>query len=183
VNEALGDFYASRKQYGQAVEAYGRTSYKLLVAWAQAGWGKHDAARRTLADFLQFRSAELPVEDMSVAAVHAALGEKEEEFAWLDRAYVEHDPLLMFLKVDARLARLCGLTRDISICFVACICHSERRESAGLFESCNRVLVYRARRAELFGALRYTGGVADFLRCDSVPVRQSAGGAPLAGQA
>jgi len=105
-SEALGDFHAARREYAEAIEAYRKTGDELQIAWAEAAWGREDAARKTLAHFLQSQPPGLPLQEMRVAAVHTALGEKEEAFRWLERAYVEHDPLLMFLKVDERFAAL-----------------------------------------------------------------------------
>lgn len=41
-----------------------------------------------------------------IALIHTALGEKDEAFRWLERAYAEHDGDLCILKVDPRLDSL-----------------------------------------------------------------------------
>jgi hypothetical protein len=38
--------------------------------------------------------------------VYAALGDKDDAFEWLDKAYVEHDDDLALLMVDPRLSSL-----------------------------------------------------------------------------
>ena len=40
------------------------------------------------------------VSSYRVAAIHLGLGEKEQAFEWLERAYEEHDAWLVWLKVD-----------------------------------------------------------------------------------
>ena len=38
-----------------------------------------------------------------VAAIYGALGEADEAFEWLDRAYEERSPWIGYMKVDPRL--------------------------------------------------------------------------------
>lgn len=56
------------------------------------------------------RSAEDPCRSagspFSLATVYAALGEKDEAFSWLEKAYKEKSNYLIFLKVDPRLDSL-----------------------------------------------------------------------------
>jgi hypothetical protein len=39
----------------------------------------------------------------SIAVIHTGLGDKEQAFAWLNRAYEERDNWLIYLKVEPRL--------------------------------------------------------------------------------
>ena len=42
----------------------------------------------------------------SVAILHGALGESNEAFAWLEKAYEEHDPQLTYMKAGRRFEPL-----------------------------------------------------------------------------
>jgi hypothetical protein len=66
-----------------------------------ASTGNPVEARRILAG-IKTKRKESYVPPFSVARIHAALGDKDEAFAWLDRAYQERDLLLYALKVDPR---------------------------------------------------------------------------------
>ena len=46
------------------------------------------------------------VSPYTVAAIYAGLGEKDQTFKWLERAYEERDVWLMNLKVDPVFAKL-----------------------------------------------------------------------------
>lgn len=50
-----------------------------------------------------------------IALVYAALGDKDEAFQWLERAYKEHDDDLALLKVDPRWDSLRGDPRFMSL--------------------------------------------------------------------
>jgi TolB-like protein/DNA-binding winged helix-turn-helix (wHTH) protein/Flp pilus assembly protein TadD len=66
---------------------------------AQAGRG--DEAREVLKT-LQAVARERYVPPYALALVHAGLGERDEVFEWLDRAYAARDVHLIFLPVDAK---------------------------------------------------------------------------------
>jgi hypothetical protein len=42
----------------------------------------------------------------AIAAIYTALGEKDQAFAWLDKAYEERDSWMNYLKLDPRLDSL-----------------------------------------------------------------------------
>jgi hypothetical protein len=54
---------------------------------------------RALQD-LKERSQQTYVQPMWIAAIHAALGEKDQAFDWLQKAYDDRSVWLVYLKVD-----------------------------------------------------------------------------------
>ena len=49
---------------------------------------------------------QIPGAEMGIAATYLALGDPEAAFSWLETAYRERNPQLMFLKVDERFSTL-----------------------------------------------------------------------------
>ncbi len=67
--------------------------------WALAG----DAAKaRAVLEELKSLSTEHYIPPHSVAVVYLGLGARDEAFAWLEKAYEDHDVRLQFLKVDPK---------------------------------------------------------------------------------
>ena len=64
--------------------------------------GKTDEARKILAQFAE-KAATEHTGDYGIALIYAGLGEKDHAFAWLDKAYADHDKGLCFLMVDPPL--------------------------------------------------------------------------------
>jgi tetratricopeptide (TPR) repeat protein len=64
-------------------------------------------ARRTLAE-LEALSRQIPVSPFNVALIYAALGERDQAFAWLDKAYQSRACELVQLKADVRFDSLRG---------------------------------------------------------------------------
>jgi hypothetical protein len=65
--------------------------------------GKRAEAQKTL-DYLKELSAHSYVAPYNVAVIYAGLGEKDQAFAWLDRAYQERSYYIgEYLTTDARL--------------------------------------------------------------------------------
>jgi hypothetical protein len=60
---------------------------------------------RVLGD-LQRTSKERRVSPYSIALVYVGLGDKDRAFEWLERAYAERSPTLVYLKVEPQLDRL-----------------------------------------------------------------------------
>ena len=63
--------------------------------------GRREEARRILAKLKKLHEQEL-VPSGSIAILYGALGELDEAFAWLERAYEERDPELTYMKVPNR---------------------------------------------------------------------------------
>ncbi len=109
----LGLAYAHKGMFAEALGEYGRATElsgggPLVLAaegHAYALSGEHAKARRLL-DELQELSKERYVSPYYIAAVHTALGEREEAFAWLERAYENRSEGMVWLKVDPTLDSL-----------------------------------------------------------------------------
>jgi serine/threonine protein kinase/tetratricopeptide (TPR) repeat protein len=84
------------------------------LANALAVAGRIDEARAMLAE-LSRRRAERYVSSWALASIHAGLGETGEALDWLERAFEERDPALVWLKVHPRFDVLRGESRFESL--------------------------------------------------------------------
>jgi TolB-like protein/DNA-binding winged helix-turn-helix (wHTH) protein/Tfp pilus assembly protein PilF len=102
--EAIGEFQ-------QAVDVSGTndTDFVLDLGFAHAVVGNREEARRILAKLKQQHERGL-VPSGSIAILYGALGDLNEAFAWLEKAYEERDPELTYVKVPGR--RFEPLRRD-----------------------------------------------------------------------
>lgn len=78
---------------------------QLDLGFAYAVSGERDQARRILARLVKLHEQGI-VPSGSVAILHAALGESNEAFAWLEKAFEEKDPQLTYIKVGRRFEPL-----------------------------------------------------------------------------
>ena len=114
----LGLAYEQKGMYPQAITEFqkgvklsGSPLILALLGHAYAASGKTAEARKVLSD-LQDLSESQTIENRryvspyTVAAIYAGLGEKDQAFKWLERAYEERDVWLMNLKVDPVFAKL-----------------------------------------------------------------------------
>jgi TolB-like protein len=89
--DPIANVYAAQGRWHDAVERYeslppellARPNFQLAICYVHVG--KSDRARQMLAD-LDALSQQRYVDQMHIAAIHAALGEKDKAFAALDRA-------------------------------------------------------------------------------------------------
>jgi len=102
----LGDIYSAARQYRDALEEYRLAGSQIAMARVQALSGEASLARQTLSNYLRSRPATLPLPGMDIAAVYASLNDRNPAFDWLERAYNEHDPKLIFISFDRRFATL-----------------------------------------------------------------------------
>lgn len=86
------------------------THSMALEAWAQAKLGKRAEAQIILDQVLQF-SRERHVPPYHIAILYNGLNEIAEALTWLDRGFEQHDPKMVFLKVDPRWKNLRGEPR------------------------------------------------------------------------
>ena len=108
----LGWAYEQTGRFDDAIAA-ARRAYELTdnpiylasLAHAQAMGSADDEARKILAQLAQM-STERHVSAYHVATVHAALGDADESFRWLDTAFAERSPWIGYMRVDPRLAPL-----------------------------------------------------------------------------
>jgi tetratricopeptide (TPR) repeat protein len=73
-----------------------------ILGWAYARAGKRREALQ-VADTLVARANRQYSSPYAIAYLYAQLGETDEAFRWLERAYDEQDPLLRSLKMDAAI--------------------------------------------------------------------------------
>ncbi|MCA1837217.1 MAG: tetratricopeptide repeat protein [Actinobacteria bacterium] len=103
----LGLAYEQRAMYEEAIAEFqkaialscGSAQAVVLLGHAYAVSGRRTEALKVL-DELNELSKRRYVSSYRVAAIHLGLGEKEQAFEWLERAYEEHDAWLVWLKVD-----------------------------------------------------------------------------------
>ena len=127
------EFLPARSDFARALEYAGRTAeaveqYERTIRLAGKSMadpssglanalvvaGRADEARTMLAE-LSRRRAERYVSPWALASIHAGLGEKAEALDWLERAFEEHDPALVWLKVHPRFDSLHGDPRFESL--------------------------------------------------------------------
>jgi TolB-like protein/Flp pilus assembly protein TadD len=91
------------REFQKALQLSGTEDTDLVLdlgfAYARAGNGT--GARRILAKLKRLQERGL-VPSSSIAILYGALGELNEAFAWLEKAYAERDPQLTYLKVPGR---------------------------------------------------------------------------------
>jgi tetratricopeptide (TPR) repeat protein len=106
----LGYTYAAKGMYAEAIKEFetalslygGVTNGLIDLGYAYAMSGKRDEA---LAILNRLKASKEYVSPAGLAMLHAALGDKEAAFRWLERAYAAHDFQLQNLKVDPRCDR------------------------------------------------------------------------------
>jgi DNA-binding winged helix-turn-helix (wHTH) protein/tetratricopeptide (TPR) repeat protein len=104
----LGLAYAQRGMYEEAIAAARKGAAAdsnpetlVYLGFAYAMSGDRGAALRVL-DKLKKASRRHPVWSSHMAAIYSALGEKEQAFALLEKAYEERNLIMIALKVDQR---------------------------------------------------------------------------------
>lgn len=104
---ALGRAYAEKGMYEQAIASFQKAiplsgdspdePAELGRAYARSG---RKAEARKIADDLKEQSKRRYIAPCVIASLYAALGEKDQAFIWLDKAYDAHDFILVMLKVE-----------------------------------------------------------------------------------
>ena len=110
---ALGRAYLEKGMYADAIAAFQKAlplsgdspdeSASLGCAYARSG---RKAEARKIIDELKEQSKRRYIAPSVIAAIYADLGEKDEGFIWLDKAYEEHDFILVLLKVEPMFDKL-----------------------------------------------------------------------------
>jgi len=109
----LGLAYERKGMYAEAITELqtaislvgGTAETKAELAYALAVSGKRDEAQKIL-DQLRRQSKQHYVSPYLIALIHAGLGNKEQAFEWLEKAYDDRSDLLVYLKVEPKLAGL-----------------------------------------------------------------------------
>jgi serine/threonine-protein kinase len=99
----LGIAYVHRGMFDQGIveirEGAGiNAPHSLFLAWAYATAGRRDEAIKILDESLKRLSGGAPVSKVRLARVYAALGDRDQAFAWLEKAYAEHSDALGSIK-------------------------------------------------------------------------------------
>jgi serine/threonine-protein kinase len=105
-HQALGRACLAKGMHQQAVEHIQRAAslagesvaMSAALAHAYGVAGRKSEAKKILADLLE-RSRRLQVEPMSIAVTYVGLGDNENAFAWLEKAYAERSMGLQTLKI------------------------------------------------------------------------------------
>jgi tetratricopeptide (TPR) repeat protein len=122
----MGLAYEQKNMYPAAIDQFEK-GVKLsksplmlsLLGHAYAASGRKADARKILADLDQQKQRY--VSPYTVATIYAGLGDKDETFKWLEKAYEERDIWLMNMRVDPVLkpirsdARFTELVQRIGI--------------------------------------------------------------------
>jgi TolB-like protein/DNA-binding winged helix-turn-helix (wHTH) protein/Tfp pilus assembly protein PilF len=109
----LGMAYVQRGQHREALAEFEKTreiagdtpQVAACIAHALAVSGKKSEARAALAE-LERRAARQYVPPYDIAMIFAGLGEKEQAFAWLEKAYADHSSEMIYFKVEPMLTPL-----------------------------------------------------------------------------
>ena len=102
--EQKGMYAEAIDQFQQGVKLSGSPLMMSLLGHAYAASGKKTEAQRILAELGQQKQRY--VSPYTVATIYAGLGEKDQAFKWLEKAFEERDIWLMNLKVDPVLKNL-----------------------------------------------------------------------------
>jgi len=104
----LGKIYERRKMYPEAIAEFqaasdlsGAPEPKSYLAYTYAVSGQHAEAQK-LVDELKLAATQQYVPPKHVALVYAGMGQKDEMFVWLEKAYEDRDISLAFIKVEPR---------------------------------------------------------------------------------
>lgn len=95
-DEAMATFHKAVEHSG------GSPVMKARLGWAHARTGKTAEARRILRE-LEHEAKTGYVPACLIAALHVGLGDKEQAFVWLDKAFQERDVLLLTLNIESHL--------------------------------------------------------------------------------
>jgi TolB-like protein/Tfp pilus assembly protein PilF len=109
-HQTLGWAYLNQRKYAEAIQEFQQalqlsgnetTDLTLDLGFAYAIAGRTEEARRVLAKLKEQHEKGL-VPSAPIAILYGALGELDEAFAWLEKAYQEHDPELTYINVPGR---------------------------------------------------------------------------------
>lgn len=95
------------REFQNALQLSGAENVDMMLdlGFAYAITGNRDEARKILDKLKKFRDQGLSPAG-SIGILYGALGDKNAAFAWLDKAYDEHDPELTYIKVGRRFEPL-----------------------------------------------------------------------------
>ncbi len=94
----LGQHSKALKELGKVSDFTAEPVATMGCAYARIG---REAEARKILEGLKLRATREYISASQIARLHGALGEKDEAFAWLEKAYVQRDTWLTFLQADA----------------------------------------------------------------------------------
>ncbi|HEY6120014.1 MAG TPA: tetratricopeptide repeat protein [Pyrinomonadaceae bacterium] len=103
--EQKGQYQKAIVQFQKGVQLSGSPLMLALLGHAYAASGKTAEARQILAELHELQTRRY-VSPYTVAAIYTGLGDKDQAFKWLEKAFEERDVWLMNLKVDPVFSRL-----------------------------------------------------------------------------
>jgi tetratricopeptide (TPR) repeat protein len=104
----LARIYEEKGMYAEAVDAHLK-EYTLLgdspqtIAALEAAFRTNGIQGFWRQRIQQLRSREGYIEPMTIADLYIRLGDKDQAFAWLEKAYSEHNPFMVGLKSTSRV--------------------------------------------------------------------------------
>jgi hypothetical protein len=101
------------EEFQQGVKLSGNPLMMSLLGHAYAVSGKKVEAQRILSELKQQKQKY--VSPYTIATIYAGLGERDQAFKWLERAFEERDIWLMNLKIDPVLKDLRSERRFASL--------------------------------------------------------------------
>jgi tetratricopeptide (TPR) repeat protein len=100
---------AQKRDYATAISEFKKANSMSDMPWNDAGLGyvyassgSKEEALRVIAE-LKAKAKQRHVSSYSIATVYAGLGDRDEAFVWLEKAYHERSPGLTWLKVEPML--------------------------------------------------------------------------------
>jgi serine/threonine protein kinase/TolB-like protein/Flp pilus assembly protein TadD len=112
--EQKGDFPEAFAQYRKAASLDDSPLIMAALGHTYVMSGQRDEALRVLAEMKEL-SVHRHVSSYHFAIIHAALGDREQAFEWLEKAYETRSEALVWLKVDPRLDALRTDSRFIDL--------------------------------------------------------------------
>ncbi len=103
--EQKGRYREAIDEFQKGLKVSGSPLMLALLGHALAASGQKAEAHHVLSELDELQSRRY-VSAYTVAAIHAGLGNKDQAFKWLEKAYEERDIWLMNLKVDPVFAKL-----------------------------------------------------------------------------
>jgi eukaryotic-like serine/threonine-protein kinase len=98
--ERKGAYPEAIAELRKALELSGGDSNELAALGLAFAASHQEGEARKILDQLKERSLQTYVQPMWMAVIHIALGEKDQAFAWMQKAYDDRSAWLVYLKVD-----------------------------------------------------------------------------------
>lgn len=103
--EQKGMYHEAIDEFQKGVKVSGSPLMLALLGHAYAASGQKSEAQRVLSELSDLQNRRY-VSSYTVGAIYAGLGDKDQAFKWLEKAYDERDVWLMNLKVDPVFAKI-----------------------------------------------------------------------------